>query len=298
MWCWLLVLCLSFLRAFEWEYDSPQIRCLQGLPSSLSFTEKLRSPLMPSDVVIFSGGESLERRENGYSRLSAQSIELFALTHGYRYVFLDQLEYNKALKVGDIIFSPHWHRVFAIPALRAAFPDAKYFVWLDDDILVPYRETDMLNHYINYMELSDQFQMMYGDEGDDYVLNSGFFIMKNTEFSFNAYKQAVELALTNNAQLAHHFGHEQEAIAKVRSMNGYDNQILILEHRHDRYNFNTFAREARQDTPGMKAIYGDAFVHFTGQNAITREQKMLMIMKHVDQWRRAVPSFCTYPIQI
>lgn len=285
------------ISALPFDYDEdPQIRCLEGLPSSLSFVEKLRFPLKPSDIVIFSGGHSFERRQSGYCRLSAQSIEQLAKHHGYRHVFLDQLEYNRELKIGHVTFAPLWHRVFAMPALRAAFPDARFFVWLDDDILVPYKETDMLNHFVNYLALSDQFQMLYGTEGADYVLNSGMFIMRNSDFSFKAYEKAIELALRDNARLAHNFGHEQEAIAKVRSLYGYERQILLIEHRYGRHNFNTFARDVLQDSPEMKAVYGDAFVHFTGQDGITREQKMLVIMKEVDKWRRALPHYCKFPL--
>lgn len=111
--------------------------CTVALPNALSFTEPLVSSVRPDQVVIFTGGDSLERRKSGFGFLSAESILDLAAHQGYQVVFLDQVNYDKSLSYNGYTFKPEWHRIFALPEIRKMFPDAKYFVQMDDDILVP-----------------------------------------------------------------------------------------------------------------------------------------------------------------
>lgn len=266
------------------------------IPDSLRFIEPLSPNLRPHDIVLFSGGHSASRRMHGFAKLSADSIMAFAKHHGYNCVFLDQLNYDRSLLLNGIKFTDHWHRVFAMPDLRKRFPDAKYFVWFDDDILVPFVETHMLNHYVNLMEADDAWQMLYGEEGADYVLNSGMFIMKNTDFSFDAYRRAIRIGLEKDGHLARNFGHEQGAIIKVRKRGSLSHRIRIIRHRDGPYNFNNFERDAGHDRPGTRAQFGDAFVHFTGLDGDIRGDLMGRLIRMVAIWRISNPRCLSYPV--
>lgn len=286
------------------EEDAPATRlaasspiCMQAVPDSLSFRERLVGRLSPEQIVIFTGGDSLRRRQEGFGKISADALDKFAKHHGYNLVFLDQLNYDRSLRIGAAQYTGHWHRVFAMPDLRRRFPDAKYFVWFDDDILVPYPETDMLNHYVNLMEKEEGWQMLYGEEGAGYVLNSGLFIMKNTDFSFEAYRAAIDIGLENNFHLAAQFGHEQGAIIEYRRRHNLQSSIRAIPHRSGPYNFNTFNRNAGWDLPGMKARDGDAFVHFTGLPANQRLAGMQNWMSRVNHWRNPRMG-CNYPLSL
>lgn len=272
--------------------------CRVGLPSSLSFIEPLNKAIKPEEVVIFTGGDSLNRRLSGFSLLSGNSIKDFAAYHGYQQIFVDELDYDKSLRYGGYTYRPQWHRVFAMPSLRAKYPRAKYFIWMDDDVLVPYKETDMLNHYINLMEADGDWQMVYGDEAPAYVMNSGFFIMKNSDFSFDVYNKAIELGTENNGHLSREYFLEQEAIHVLRKRHGLEKQIHIIPHRDGPYNFNTFARQTSFDPPGSMVQYGDAFVHFLGQSAGDKIRKMQNMISQVATWRKQRPSTCSYPVPL
>lgn len=269
--------------------------CLVNLPSALSFIEPLVN-IRPKEVVLFSGGDSLRRRQTGFGRVSSAALQDFASHHGYKLVFLDQINYEKSLQYGGLTFKPQWHRVFAMAELRAMFAEAKYFVWFDDDILVPYKETDMLNHYINMMEAEEDWQMLYGLEGADYVLNSGMFIMKNTDFSFRVYQETLDVALEEDGRLAYNQHMEQEAIAIIRSRHSLHDKIRVISHRDGPYNFNTFARDCSWDPPGLKSEYGDAFVHFLGDQQ--KERNMNAVMRLMLHWRKQKPIRCSYPVDI
>lgn len=271
--------------------------CNRDLPSALSFVEPLNESIRPDQVVIFTGGDSLQRRQSGFPLLSAQSISQFAEHHGYGLVFLDQVDYDKTLTHGNVTFHPMWHRIFALPSIRQMFPDAKYFVQMDDDILAPYKETDMLNHYINLMEKEGSWMMTYGEEPGDLVLNAGFFIMKNADFCFDAYETAMDIGLENNGHLAHFFGHEQEAIIQYRKRNRLYSKIRVIKRRQGPYNFNTFARNVAWDKPAGKARRGDAFVHFLGQPADVRVTKMTALIRESEAWYSSRPQSCRYPVQ-
>lgn len=276
------------------EGYSGDVKCLAGLPSALSFVEPLS--IDPDEVLIFSGGDSLMRRQTGFGSISSTALKDFASHHGYQLIFLDQIGYNKTLIHAGIQFKPQWHRVFAMPELRVMFPDAKYFVWFDDDILVPYKETDTLNHYINLMEADPEWEMLYGSEGAEYVLNSGLFIMKNSDFSFQIYQETLEVALEENGRLAYNQHMEQEAIAIIRDRHSLHHRIRVIDHRQGPYNFNTFARDCSWDPPGVKWEYGDAFVHFLG--AQEKAKNMKALQKQVSTLKKRQPNKCTYPIPL
>jgi len=283
------------VRAESHRTSSLPYSCYYKLPSSLRFTEQLLGSIKSESIILFSGGDSLERRQSGFAKLSAQSIERFAKHQGYQNIFLDQLSYDRRLIHGSVRYTPHWHRVFALKALRAKFPQAKYFVWLDDDILVPYHDTDMLNHYVNLMEKDLGWHMLYASEGHDFVLNSGMFFMKNTDLAFDTYDKALEIGVQRNGFLARNFGHEQGAIIMARERMNLKEAIKIFPHRSGPYNFNTFARVASWDPPDAVSAYGDAFVHFLSKPHGEREAGMNVIIREVQEWRQAVPQTCRYP---
>lgn len=272
--------------------------CKFRLPSALSYIEPLQESIRSDQIVIITGGDSLARRQSGFAKLSADSIREFAGHNGYKLVFLDEVNYDKSLTFKGVKFHAMWHRVFALPVIRKMFPGAKYFVQMDDDILVPYKETQIVNHLINRMESDQEWLMTYGEEGGSYVLNSGFFIFKNTDFAFDAYQQATDIGTENAGYLARYFGHEQEAILQVRKRNRVEHHIRVLPHRQGHYNFNTFAREASWDPDGAKAVRGDSIVHYLGQPADVRVTKMKELLSEVEEWRRMHPKRCTYPIQL
>lgn len=113
-------------------------------------------------------------------------------------VFLDQLDYDKTLTYKGVQYHAMWHRIFVPSALRKRFPAAKYNVQMDDDILVLYKETRVLNHYINKMEADPEVEIIFGEEGGGFMLNDGMFVMKNHDFAFKAYRIATEIGLENN----------------------------------------------------------------------------------------------------
>lgn len=272
--------------------------CHDNVPEALSFVEPLDDRVQPAEIVIFTGGDSYERRITGFANMSSASIEAFTAHHGYSLQFLDELNYNYRLEHNGHKFSGHWHRVFALPALRKAHPDAKYFVWLDDDILVPYPQSDMLNHYINMMESNFLWQMLYTEEAEAYVLNSGMFIMRNNNLTFWAYEEAIKIGCENGGYLSWHFGHEQTAIAEVRHRHRLQQQIQVLKHRDGPYNMNTFARWAGQDSPEMRVQPGDAFVHFLGGNGAAKLKRMQDWMWPIEAWRQSIPKSCEFPVEL
>lgn len=288
-----LIFAFGFLSAFNKDD-----LCRRNLPSSLSFIEPLVDSIKPEEVVIFTGGDSYQRRQSGFALLSGDSIRDFAKYHGYQQIFVDELDYDKSLQYGGYTYRPQWHRVFAMPSLRAKYPTAKYFIWMDDDVLVPYKDTHMLNHYINLMEADPEWQMVYGDEAPEYVMNSGFFIMKNTDFSFDLYSKAIELGTENNGHLSREYFLEQEAVHVLRKRHGLEKQIHIIPHRDGRYNFNTFARQTSFDPPGSMVQSGDAFVHFLGQSPADKLRKMRNTIQQVATWRKQKPAYCTYPVPL
>jgi hypothetical protein len=186
--------------------------------------------------------------------------------------------------------------VFALPDVQRRWPKAKYIVWFDDDILVPYPETNMLNHYINMMEADPDWEMTYGEEGAEYVLNSGMFLMKARDFGYNVYKRALEVGLEDNHELARNFGHEQGAIITIRHRDGLERFIRVISHRDGVYNFNTFARNSGYDKEGMRARPGDAFVHFTGHHSGTRFRMMKELIESVQEWRCSIDPRFLVPI--
>jgi len=229
----------------------------------------------------------------GYGKISGDSIEAFAKHHGYKMVFIDQLKWNASLNYNGKRFHPAWSRVFALPAVRSAFPRTKYIVWFDDDVLVPYPETHMLNHYINLMERDRDWHITVAEEGMAYELNSGMIVMKNTEFSHETYEAILDKGWATNLHKL--FGWEQDALKEVRKEMDMQSEIRIIKHREGNYNFNNFFSERFYDTPGTRAQFGDAFVHFLGMNKADREWEMGDWMRRVKEWREALPSGISLP---
>lgn len=265
------------------------------IPDSLKFIEPLM--IEPSQVLLISGGDSWERRFTGYSKLSARSLRAFSDHHRYRLVFLDQLDYDRTLIFEGVKYHPNWHRMFAFGCARAYYPQCKYFVWIDDDILAPYPETDMLNHYINDMEKNPDWQMLFGEEAAPFILNSGFFIFRDTDFVFDLFERVIKVGLEEYGRLARYFGHEQESFAIIRKREHLTVKLRVIPHRDRVYNFNTFERESNVDFAGMRARPGDAFVHFLGASPEARLEMMEYTIGQVEEWRKALSPNAKFPIQ-
>jgi hypothetical protein len=169
---------------------------------------------------------------------------------------------------------------------------------MDDDILVPYPETHMLNHYINDMEKNPDWDMLFGEEGDPFVLNSGFFIFRNNDNVFDLFERVLRVGLEEYGRLARYFGHEQEAFVILRKREHLGLKLRVIPHRDRVFNFNTFERECAIDFEGMRARPGDAFVHFLGASPEVRLTKMQDTLDRVAQWRKAVPPGHTFPVQM
>lgn len=264
--------------------------CRLNVPSSLLFMEPLASALLPQDIVLFSGGHSLERRTTGFGSITSQHLQRFAKHHGYNLAFLDELEYSRSLLVHNITFAPNWHRVFAFHSLIERFPEAKYLVWLDDDILVPYHETDMLNHYINLMESDEDVQLLIGTDIGGREMNTGMFFAKNTQFTAWTMDALLAVGMENEGHLARFHYHEQEALTLLRRTHQLTTEIKIIPHRDRLYNFNTFAGRA-----GNLARYTDAFIHYLDMSPENRMQQMKNMVERVGTWRASVLN-CTFPI--
>jgi len=272
-------------------FRDPSDPCQKGLPDALSFSETLRTSVLSSEIVLFSGGDSRERRTTGFGQISSEHLMAFAQHHGYNLVFLDTLEYEKSLTYGGASFSHHWHRTFALPQLRRLFPEAKYFVWMDDDILVPYPETDMLNHYINIMEVDLSMHILVGDDIHTQVLNSGLMFTRNTDFVFWFMEELKQVGLEDQARLSKQSFQEQSCMVILRQRHNFDRKIRVITHREDRYNFNTFV-----DVSQIQARTGDAFVHFVNLNADRRLEKMQAMIEEVFAWRSSLPAHCSFRV--
>lgn len=286
---WSLLLILNFAHASE---DVCRLMC----PSSLSFIEKLNHNLAPSDVIVFTGGESKEHRQKGFAKVSADSIEAFTSHHGYRLVFTDNLNYNFHLVYKGQQYTSQWHKIFSLPALRHKYPKAKYFIWIDESIFVTYPETDMLNHYMNLMERDEDWEMMFGDDGNKDYLNTGVFIVKNSPFTEWALERAMDIGLENNGSMARTNRFERDALEQVRRRNSLHNKIRIIPHRTGPYNFNTFAREFDWDLPSdQRAEKEDAFIRFS--EARNKLDLLKEWIEYLDEWK-LYTSGCSFPLQI
>lgn len=271
-----------------------------NVPAALNFVEPLLDSLKPEDIVVFSGCESYARRTSDFGRITSSFLADFANFHGYRHVFLDELP-----NAGNCVHQGHrfalqWLRVFALPELRRAFPDAKYYVWMDDDVLIPYKETHMLNHYINRMETDPEVYIMVGGEDEPYVMNTGVLFMRNTDDMFDAWKECLDVGLENNALLARNPIHEQGALILVMRRRGWEGtKIKAILHREGMYNFNTWYVDTEaHHWPGTKAVQGDAFVHFIGVPFKDRARLMAGWLRPLFLWRNSVPEDIKLPIDM
>lgn len=276
----------------------PEFTCLLQAPTCLSFVEPLVASVRPDQVTIFTGGDSLERRQKGFSRMSADSITAFASHHGYNLVFLDQLEFTRPSVYKNVTFTPHWHRIFALESLRQRFPESKYFLWMDDDIVIPYQETEMLNHWVNQMEADHDWQIMYAAEVDGYYLNSGMFIFKNDDFPFHLYSSLLDLGVQ---QWAAKPLYEQSALVELlKRLVNRDLQVSKIRRikaREGPYTFNGFYRCAMaEEHQNNRYRHGDAFAHLLGTPDWLRDIYARELMEEVERWRQIVPSHCRYPI--
>lgn len=276
----------------------PEFECFLQTPTCLSFVEPLVDTIQPEQVAIFTGGDSWERRQSGFSKLSADTIIEFAGHHGYGLAFLDQLNFTKPTVYKNVSFTPHWHRIFALDDLRQRFSSAKYFLWMDDDILVPYKETDALNHWINLMEKEPEWEIMYAAEVDGFFLNSGMFIFKNHDFAFNAFKDLLELGVQKWASTPLY---EQSAMVdylrQPEHRSWQTTKVKRLNARDGPYTFNSFYRCAMCDEFQFSRYRpGDAFAHFLGTPNWLRDIYAVKLMEDVQRWRQHIPSHCRYPI--
>lgn len=286
IWSWTLTVLTGLVGAVPYESES--------VPDALSFVEPLAYGLHPSEIVIYSGGFSAPGTQREYSELSAKTLRQLASHHGYQLVFLNELEYDRSLMHGPVKYAPNWHKIFALPSLRSAFPRAKFYVWFDDDILAPYKETHMLNHYLNIMYRNTAIQFMVADEGAPYMLNTGIMLMANTEQTMQIARWMLEVGQENNGYLAQKFYHEQDAMVVVRAKYNFRTTISVIGHRNGYHNINTFARwDAPQDAEETRARRGDAFVHFLGYE---HGKRLRLMREWLEQVAKVYPQRATLPI--
>ena len=267
--------------------------CAINLPDTLSFQEPLANGLKPSDIVIYSGGDSYERRTTGFGNITSTYLRKFADHHGYNLVFCDELDYDKSLTVNGVKYGAQWHRIFAFSGVMKRFPEAKYLVWLDDDILAPYPETDMLNHYINMLESSHRTFILIGDDIETQVLNSGMYFAKISPFVQWVMAELIQIGLENENFYTSHHHFEQTCLRELRKRHTFDEQVKIIKHREGVYNFNTFV-----NIDQIKAQPTDAFIHFINMPHPRRLELMNEYLGVIRQWRGMVPANCTYPLSL
>ena len=248
---------------------------------SMRVTEGLVDLIKPSDVILITGGDSVQRRTSGFGLLTSTQISKLGELNGFPVVFLDQLDYDRRLQYKGVTYSPAWSRVFALPTIRAKYPDAKYFVWMDDDILVLRPETKMLNHYMNMLEQNPEWQVLVGAEGGHVPFNTGFLMVRNSDFALQIMSEKIELALSNNGKLARSWPYDQGALTRLRELKNLTTEIQVIPRRDCEFNFNTFPYDhigyvRKQD----EAEFGDAFIHFVGGNRMNelRLEKMQMLL--------------------
>lgn len=267
--------------------------CAQNIPDTLSFLEPLSSNVKPSDIVIYSGGDSLERRTTGFGNITSTYLKKFTDYHGYNLAFCDELDYDKSLVMNGVKFAPNWHRIFAFKSLMKRFPDAKYVVWLDDDILVPFHETHMLNHYINWMESQKRIQVLIGDDIETQVLNSGMYFARIGPFLSWLIDEIIATGFERDGFYSTKFHHEQSCLRDLRSRHNFIEHVKIIPHREGIYNFNTFV-----NIDAIKAKPTDAFIHFINMPHPKRLELMGQYLEVAAKWRSSVPSNCTYPMAV
>lgn len=272
---------------------SPKDPCFRGLPDALSFIEPLNPSLKPNEIVLYSGGHSYERRTTGFGAISSEELKKLAAYHGYHLAFLDELDYDRQLLVNGIPFAPQWHKIFAFDSLRQRFPNARYYVWLDDDILSLFPESNMLNHYINMVEADMSIEMLIGDDIQTQVLNTGMYIVRNNEFIAELMQQIILMGLEDDGFLAKNHFHEQGSLKVLRVRLNLEAKIPIIQHRDGPYNFNTF-----HNIWGNYAWPLDAFVHHVCCTAQQKESIMKSRLRWAQSWRDQMPQNCTFPINV
>lgn len=272
----------------------PPKACYDSVPSALSFKESLVRGVKPEDIVIYSGCHSASVRKSGWRSWTSIHLSKLAYHHGYTLRFLDELKIDF-----DGYFRPQWLRVFALPTLRREFPNAKYFVWLDDDIVAPYHETDALNHYINIMEANPEARMLFVKEPPPVMLNSGFIIMKNTKFVFDVYEEVKRIAREPGNIWATQHGYEQDAVIEyIKRNSALSDKFLLLPNRDGIYSINTFVPNEGTKFPGAANKPGDPFVHVLGAPEPRRMRDILTLVRSMEVWRASLPPGCVYPVDM
>ena len=268
--------------------------CYRDVPSALAFQEPLVSSVKPYEIVVYSGCHSARDRQSGWRATTGMALAKLAVHHGYIIRFLDEVQIEF-----DYSFAPQWLRVFALPALRKSFPSAKYFVWFDDDIIAPYHETDMLNHYINIMEGNGEARMLFVREPPPVMLNSGFIIMKNTEFVFDVCEKVKSIAREPGVIWATRHGYEQDAVIEYIKRNPQlSSKFLLLPNRQGIHSINTYIPNTTTNFPGATNKPGDPFVHVLGAPPDRRARDIQNLVKAAEAWRASLPPGCTYPVDL
>jgi hypothetical protein len=221
--------------------------------------------LNPSDIVILTGGDR-RPRQGSFADISWRQIKALAETHGYCLENILDLPFDKRLEYKGVRFAPYWLRVFAMPAAAKKYPEARYFVWLDDDVMVPYASTHMLAHYINILYSEPGGHFLFTSDVYGRPINSGIFIMRNVEWAHEFMMRVREVGLEDGARLAHKIFHEQEAISILNEREGLwkSRHIMVVSKRQGHFNINTFFVQAK---------FGDAFIHLAGLSRANRDRQ-------------------------
>lgn len=236
--------------------------------------ENLLAPLLPADIVIYSGSTT-ENRENGFRALTSNQLKALAVHNGYRLAFFDELGVDQELRFNGTHFSGQWTKLFAIPALQLKYPHARYFSWIDETILVPNTTTTMLNHYINTLERNLDAQILIGDgSAFGQLLDTGMLIVKNGPFVDWLVQEALLLGLERNGHLAKGGVHEEEALDILYHRHQLGKEIVIEKHRDGAFNFNTILNWS-QEPPRA----GDVFVRFANMREDQRLHEMMTWMQ-------------------
>jgi hypothetical protein len=156
----------------------------------------------------------------------------------------------------------------------------------------------MINHYVNLMEADKMWEMTFAEEGAHYILNSGMFIAKNSDWTHQVFAAAMDIGVEDRGLLARNFGHEQGAIIEVRKRWDCPERIRVLPHRESFYNLNTFFRFSPHDPVGARFREGDAFVHFLGLPSKVRHEAIQILLEYIHEWRLSIPSQVIFPIDL
>lgn len=294
----ILVLFSSLQALVELVSLPEELRCIVDLPSCLSYREPLSTSLDPSAITILFGSESQLKRSHGSGQLAYEAIQAFAAHHQYRLLAMDEIDYGQSLLFG-MNYHEHWAKVFAMRMLRNVHPGAKYFVYMDENILAPFPDTHLLNHYINMMEADAEWKMLTVEARDHTLINTSLIIFKNDDFCFHVLNQSLHYAANNDKNLVTDAPFEQAALAHLlRSQDPASLPHRPMPAHNPPHSLNTlyWLNFAEAAGPLDRFQYGDGLVRLPGGNEYHKLRAMRGILEEAAMWRKGRPESCSYPV--